>query len=416
MFPFRRPNLLLSAIFTLTVLTGVAPLRAQAEGQRIAVVPFAALNGDIPNRAGTKAAGMLSTELKNTQGVQLVVAPPSPDADPAKDAVLRARNLVEEAKGLRDQKKFRLAEEALQKALTDFRTAASELETVEELADTYALLSAVQYVTGQDEKGQVSLDLALGLVGRNELALQKTSALFSKVVEERRKVIAAAPKGQLLIESTPSGAAVFMDGVAVGNAPVVVKDVPPGVHLWRVRLPTGDMSGGAVEISSGKETKVAGRVTATDAQSRIISSLAQNTLDAAAVTAAQEHAKSINADLVIVGALSRQGKGLAMDAFLLTASSGELKRLPRKTFDNELLSAGMEFYNLAGELAKQGNAIGEAAKAPVAVAQGNVSQPKLTEAVYGAADKANDLVESVSGSEPEKKREPLKRKPLTKQK
>lgn len=412
----RRPSLLLTALIAFATFV---PLRAQAaEARRVAVVPFAALSGDLPNRAGDKAAGMLSTELKNTQGIALVATVPGATSAPGEEAILRARAHVEEASTLRNQRKFRLAEESLQKALTGYQSAIGALESVEEVSDAYALLAAVQYVTGQDEKGQASLDQALVLAGSRELALQKTSPLFSKVVDQRRKAVASAAKGALLIESSPAGAAVFLDGVAVGSSPLSVKDVPPGLHAWRVKLPSGAISGGLVEIASGKEAKVVGEAKGADPESQLQAALAQNSLDQKAIAAAKEHAKSLNAELLILGALSREGKGLALDGFLFTAESGELKRLPRKTFDNELLSAGMEFFNLAGELAKQGAAFGETTRVPVTVASARLAQPKLTEVKWGAsraAAAADDATQPAGGAEPAKQRAPLKtRKPLGK--
>jgi hypothetical protein len=172
-----------------------------------------------------------------------------------------------------------------------------------------------------------------------------------------------------------------------------------------------------VEIASGKETKVAGQVKAADSESRIVAALAQNSLDPAAITAAQEHAKSLNAEILVLGALSAEGKGLALDGFLLSVANGEVKRLPRKTFDRELLSAGMEFFNLAGELAKQGAALGETTRVPVTVASGRLVQPKLAEAVYGASETTPSLLDGATepaGAKEPLKKEPLKRKPLIK--
>lgn len=413
----RRPSLLLSALVAFAI--SFVPLRADAEGRRVAIVPFAPLTGDLPLRVGAKAAGMLSTELKNTQGITLVASSAPEVSAPGAGALATARTLVEEARTHREQRKFRLAEETLQKALTEYGAAIGAIESVEEIAEAWALLSAVQYVTGQDEKGQASLDQALVLAGPRELALQKTSALFSKVVDARRKAVASAAKGSLLVESSPSGAAVFLNGVAVGNSPVVVKDVPPGVHAWRVKLPTGDMSGGMVEIASGKEAKVRGETRGADPEALLTAAIATNAIDQKAIAAAKEHAKTINADLLILGGLSREGKGLALDGFLFTAANGELKRLPRKTFDTELLSAGMEFFNLAGELAKQGAAFGETTRVPVTVAAGKLPQPKLTEAKWGAEQAAAnaDSILPAGGTEPAEPRAPIKkRKPLGKKK
>jgi hypothetical protein len=58
---------------------------------KVAVVPFAPLSGDVPNRAGIKAAGMLANELKNTDGVAIVEIKRAAADDPYKDPLVRAR-------------------------------------------------------------------------------------------------------------------------------------------------------------------------------------------------------------------------------------------------------------------------------------------------------------------------------------
>lgn len=364
-----------------------ASLSAVAQGapkSKLSVMPFAALTGDVPPRAGTKATGMLTQEFKSADTFQLVEAKKDKGDDAATAALEQARKLVEEAKAHRAKKKFRLAEEALTKAVESYRQAATVLPETGELVDALALLSAVQFNTGRDDEGQKSLNYALSLAPDRELPLAKTSALFSKLVESSRKNLKDGPKGTLVLESSPANAPVTLDGVALGATPLSVKDVPPGLHVWRAQLPTGEALGGFIEVHPGKSATAKAASSSKDPESRLLIALAQNKLDAEAVTAAKEQAKAAEADLLVFGALSKDGKGLALDAFLFAAASGELRRLPRARFDTELLSAGMEFYNLAGELAKKGNAVGEPVKVPAGVAVAlAASTAKTSEAKYG---------------------------------
>ncbi len=376
---------------------------------KLAVVPFAALGGDVPQRAGGKAAGMLLTEFKGVDAIQLIDTRKPAAADPYADSLAAARKGVEEAKDLRKKRKFRLADEALTKATTGFKAVAAGVLDVAEVVDAFALLSAVQYNTGRDDEGLKSLQTALALAPDRELPLAATSALFGRLVTDTRKAVKAATKNLLVVESTPSGGAVFIDGVALGGTPLQVTGVPAGLHFWRVVLADGETVGGVAEVAAGKTAKVSGASTTKDPESRMLASLAQNKIDSELVSAAKEQAAAAQADLLLFGALSKEGKGLALDSFLYVAQANEVRRLQRTAFDTELLSAGMEFYNLAGALTAKGAKVGELVKVPSAVANGpGLSGTRLAEAKYGVQPgkelAVDDLVEP---SKDEGSRKPL---------
>jgi tetratricopeptide (TPR) repeat protein len=328
---------------------------------------------------------MLTQELKSADAFQLVDAAPSRPEGPEAAALERARARVEEAKAHRAKRKFRLADEALTQAIADYHQAAAALSDVGELVDAFALAAAVQYNTGRDDEGQRSLDQALTLAPTRPLPLAATSPLFAKLVERRRTLLQEGPKGSLRLESSPSNVPVMVDGLPLGATPLVVKDVPPGLHVWRVQLPTGEALGGLIEVRAGSQATVRATSASKEPAARLLAALASNALTADAVAAAKEHAKAAGVELLMFGALSREGKDLALDAFLLGTATGALRRLPRSRFDSELLSAGMEFYRLAGELAKQGEALGEAMKVPASVAVALApASTKPSETTYGA--------------------------------
>ncbi len=397
-----------------TTLAFNAPAQdAPGAKPKLTVMPFAALTGDVPQRAGAKAVGMLLTEFKSADAFALVEGKKEKATSTAEESLETARKEVESAKALRAKKKFRLAEEALQRAVFAYKDSATVLPEIGEVVDAWALLAAVQFNTGRDEEGTKSLAQALALAPDRELPLAQTSALFARVVDDARKAMKAAPKGVVVLESSPANAPVQLDGQALGAAPLTIREVPPGLHYWRAALPSGEQVGGVLEVTAGKQAQAKALSASKDPETRLLSSLAQNKLDAELVAAAKEHAKSAEADLVVFGALSNEGKGLALDAFLFAASSGEVRRMGRAAFDTELLSAGMEFYNLAGELAKKGDKVGEAVRVPATVSltlmTGGAS--RMAEAKFGLLP-GKEL--EVEGAEPADAKEPGdgKRKPL----
>jgi PEGA domain len=409
----EMPISLSAAVLILPALA----LAQDAQTPRVAVTPFAALSGDVPQRAGIKAAALLSTELKNAAGLHLVELPTA-RPEPFREALDEARRGVEEAKELRSKRKFRVAEAALSKALERYAKAAPGLAEVAELQDAYVLLSAVQFNAGRDEEAARSLAQGLALAPSREPPLASTSPLFARVVAAARTSILQSAKGTLRVESTPSGAAVFIDGVAMGATPLQVGEVPPGLHLWRVLLPSGEAAGGLVQIAPSQSARVSARTPGSDPESRLLAALSENRIDQPAVEAAREHARSVQADMLIFGALSREGRSLALDSFVLKVSSGEVKRLPRFNFDTELLSAGVEFYNLAGRLAKEGVRTGADARLPSPVSSElKTGGTRAAEVVYGAdrnaaADELDGAGPPVTGTGERKPPEQKKRSPL----
>jgi hypothetical protein len=404
----------------LVALIALSSFAEELAKPKLTVMPFASLSGDIPARAGSKALGMLTTEFKSADAFALVESKKDKGQDATAASLENARKLVEEAKGLRAKKKFRLASESLQKALEAYKAGGTGLSEIGEVVDALALQSAVQFNTGRDDEGQKNLLNALALSPDRELPLAATSPLFSKLVEGTRKNMKAAVKGNLLIESIPANTPVMIDAVGMGSTPLLVTDLPEGTHYWNTTLPNGEVVGGTVDIASNKQAQVKAVSPSKDPQLRILGALAQNKIDPDAVAAAKEHAKAAEADLVVFGVLSREGKGLALDSFLLAASTGEVRRLPRTQFDGELLSAGMEFYNLAGEMAKKGSLVGEAVKIPASITLAPVAGgTKVAEAKFGASpDKdAIDVDGTVTDSKTgprkpleQKRRAPLKQK------
>ncbi len=413
---------LVTAITALLAFSSFAQEGAPEAKQRLTVIPFASLTGDVPVRAGSKALGMLTTEFKSADTFALIDGKKSQGSGAAETALETARKEVTSAQELRGKKKFRLAEEALTRAIAAYRDGLAALTEVGEVVDALALLSAVQFNTGRDDEGAKNLRQALILAPDRELPLAATSPLFARVVADTRKAIKAGPRGSLLLETSPSNAPVLLNGLALGATPLVVTEVPPGLHFWRATLPSGEVVSGAVEVTAGKQTKAAAASASKDPETRVLTALAQNKLDKELVEAAKEHVKATNSDFLVFGALSKEGKSLKLDSFLFTAASGDVRRMARTSFDTELLSAGMEFYNLAGELAKKAGQVGEQVRVPEPVSPSLMaSASKQTEAKYGVVPGAElstevgEVGETGKDEGPRKPIEQKRRAPLRRQ-
>jgi hypothetical protein len=399
---------MMRAVLLLCLLTG-ASVGAQPTPPRIAVLPFQALSGDVPSRAGPRVAARLASELRALDGLALTELP-APAMEDLAEALSRARAAVTEAAAARQARDFPRAEALLAEALESFRAAAPSLAGSSELADAYALRAAVQYATGRDEEAARSLAFALGLSRGRPLPLAATSPLFARTVEATRQALEAQPPGTLRFTSLPPGVPVSVEGQPLGPTPLRVVRVPPGVHLWRAQLPSGEPVGGLVEVAAGGEAEVEVRPPGEGPGARLATSLAGNRLDARAVEAALALAREAQVELLLFGTVSRAGTGLALDAFVLAPRAQAPRRLPRLVLDAELLDAGPPLRELAGLLAARGVEAGKPEALPATVAPA-LPTPRMTEARYPGVLAAP--VEAPPPTSPPADRLPLTpRKPL----
>lgn len=373
-------------VLLLALFIGATPAFAKPRDARkkVAVLPFQAVSADVPARSGPRVAARLASELHVTPGLRLATPPASEEAPPP-DALAIARAAMKEAAAAREARDFPRADAALGRALEAYAAGAANLTDASELADAYALRAAVRYATGRDDEAAATLTHALAIAPGRPLPLASTSTLFAHTVERVRTEGAARPRGSVHIGSVPPGVAVSLDGHPVGAAPVRVTGVPPGAHLWRAVLPSGDTVGGVVEVASGREAEVTVLPAGTGPAAKLALALANDRLDAEALEAASALGREAKADLVVFGTVSRDGAGLAVDAFVLAPGATAPRRLPRQSMDAELLEAGAPLQALATLLATQGAEAGTTAALPVSLSGRTPSEPVRSVVAYPAA-------------------------------
>lgn len=392
----RRGNFLLCMLAVATA--------AQAQPLRVAVLPFQALSGELPPQAGPRITARLTAELGLAEGLALAepAAPPEPE-----EGLERARAAVAEAQALRQALQLARAEAALEQALALYRAHAGEVRDAGEVADAYALRSAVQYATGRDEEAEQSLSLALSLVPGRPLPLAATSPLFARTVEQVRRGLESLPRSTLRFTSVPPGVPVSLAGRRVGTAPLRVAGVPPGAHLWRAQLPSGEYVGGLVEVDPGKEAQAAIQPAGTGPGVRLALALAGNRVDKEGVEDGKALARAAGAEALVFGMVSRRAQGLVLEAFLLALEAEAPRRLPAVPLDSELLEAGPPLRELASLLASRKLEAGAPLKLP-AMSTAVPPAPRLGETSYPTA-----FSQGVLAPEPQQESKPLPtRKPL----
>lgn len=358
---------------------------AQGGARRVAVVPIQALSGDMTSRSGPRLTERLMSEIRGTGGL-LLVTPPLDEPPP--DRLALARAAVKTAEAQRQQRDFAGAERSLDKALEDFAALAASLSQGQELADVYALRAAILYAQGKDEEASRALMFALTLAPGRTPSLAATSPLFAQTVSRVRAALREQPRGSIRFASAPSGVAVTLDGQPVETAPVRVTGVPPGLHLWRTVLPSGEVTGGLVEVASGREAVVTIQPPGEGPSAVLSAALAGNRLDTAAVDAAGALGRALGADLLLFGTVSLSEKtGLVFDSFVLAPDTRSPRRLPRVTLDAELLDAGPRLRGLTSALASQGAQAGEPAALPAVPASQEKPEPRLLQTEYPVVER-----------------------------
>lgn len=342
--------------FSLT-LAAALPASAAAAPARIVVLPFPVLSGKASPQTGARVASMLATELSRREGTSAEgyeAAAPSPVgagvATPP--ALARAREALRKAESRFQDARAQPETSDVDTALAAYQESAPALGEAElgEVFDALALRAAQLYQLGRDDEALESLRAALRLSATRSVRPAQTSRTFARLVAAERRRLEKEPKASLRVESTPTGAALFVDGVPAGRTPVRIRQLPPGRRFWRAILASGEVVGGTVELAPDTEAALSIRSGKEDAATRALAAIAQNRLDAAARDALVELAKSKQAGLVVVGALSALEDKLALDALAVDAATGALHRLQRRQFDSALLSAGAQLLALADEL------------------------------------------------------------------
>lgn len=347
----RRLRLAARAAFPFLVLFCWTP--AQGLGtERIGVLPFAPLSGDVPAGAGDKGAEILQKALKTQSEFEVV---PRQDTAVAAGAPLlsQARQKLAEARAAVAAHRGSVAATAYRAALSADALAVATLDSFDEVIDANAELGTLLYRMGQDDEGQRAIFEALRLAAGQPLKVLAGSPTFAATAEALQKRVAQLGKGSVRVESTPTGADVYVDGQAAGKAPVLLRDLPAGRHYLRALLPSGDTWGAVVEVAPKSEPHLRAQSGAAGPSGEVGGQLAENNLQPSVLAALKKAAAEQKVAFLVLGALHRTLNGLALDPFLYDQARGKVTRLKRVAFDAELLEAGLQMDKVVAEIQKQ---------------------------------------------------------------
>ncbi len=387
-----------SCAFAAALLCGASVALAAA---RIGVVPFAPLAGDVPQGAGEKGADILAKELKNQADFDVVPRAEAASQDGAA-AISQARQKVAEARAALAKHQGTAAVAAYEAALAGFAKGTSELDSFEEFIAAEAELGTVLYRLGRDDEGQAALLDAARLSAGVPLKAAAASPTYAAALEALQKEAGKLGKGSIRVESTPSGADLYVDGQAAGKAPVLLRALPAGKHYVRALLPSGERWGAIVDVTPKGEGQLRAQTGGGGPGGDVAAQLAENSLQPGVVASLQKVAAAQKLAYVVLGALHRTLNGLALDAFLFSAERGTLSRLKRVAFDAELLEAGLQMDKIVAELQQRLTAGPEILALPAKVALDLAAERELATEYHfgGTPDAPLDTPAAASSDEP----------------
>jgi PEGA domain len=316
---------------------------------RVGVLPFAPLAGDVPQGAGEKGADILAKELKNQADFEVVPREEAAAQDGAA-AISQARQKVTDARAAVTKHQGMAALAAYQAALAGFAKGIQDLESFDDFVAAEAEMGTLLYRMGRDDEGQKAILDSLRLSANQPSKAFGSSPAFAATLEGLQKQLSHLGKGSVRVESTPSGADVFVDGQSAGKAPVLLRDLPAGKHYLRALLPSGEKWGLVVDVAPSSEPHVRAQTGGAGPGGEVDGQLAENSLQPTILPALKKAASASKLGLVIFGALHRTINGLALDAFVYSADKGSVARLSRVKFDAEMLEAGLQMDKIVAEV------------------------------------------------------------------
>ncbi|MCS6914316.1 MAG: PEGA domain-containing protein [Myxococcota bacterium] len=154
--------------------------------------------------------------------------------DPGLVALSQVQEMLEQARGLIESKRAAQADKILEQAVAILQRELGHVGRPEDVGETLrealGLQASAAFVQGDRPR---ALDLLQAIYNVNR-RLRWVSRLFPEsmkdFVEEARTRLLHAPRGGLVLGSTPGGAHIYLGGVKVGQGKVVQDSLPVGPH------------------------------------------------------------------------------------------------------------------------------------------------------------------------------------------
>ena len=371
-----------TAVFTRVTAAFLSCLLALGPGAALAkapaktsllVLPLAPMPG-VPEQAAQRATEVLTQEMKGRGELKLQELKAAPAAK-AVDAGAQARAALARAIEQGRKGKHAQAAEALQKAIALLMSHPLSLdeEGGKLLSDAAVQLAVERLLAGDEDAGDAALALLVRVAPEREVPAADYPPAFVRELEGVRKRLFASPRGALrvLAPPGPGAARVLLDGRALGNTPLLIKDALPGEHALRVERDGKAWARTAVVIA-GVETPLAPLPGDEGPAAELTSALLSGEVDRPALATAARLAKAAGAQASVLGALVPAPGGYSLKTFL--AQGDKAYALPVLELDKELLGALVGMVKVGDEVQAKLLSPGAEASLPVSLGAAAASE------------------------------------------
>lgn len=177
----------------------------------------------------------------------------------------KIRSAVSQAKRQINAGDIDMAEENLRAAINEFSVAAAALDRCGEICDTLIHLAGVEFLKGEESAARAAIADVLAMDSSFKFdgaAFDKSFMLIYREMQER--MMRQGRLGMLVVESSPPGARVFVDGEERGFSPLTIDRLPVGKHILRVERAGYMTYGQMVDIAETGTSTARPRLTATE--------------------------------------------------------------------------------------------------------------------------------------------------------
>ncbi len=192
--------------------------------------------GKVSSLVPERVHGDLKDRLAGTPKVDMVAALDTGGVEkPTNQALQEATKSYTAGIGLLVTEDFEGAAQKFGKAVELFESNLGDVEDYAVLKDALLRLGVAQLRAGFEDDALTTLKLWTTLEPEREIKADQFGEEVIDVVAKQRRRAKKVGYGTLKVDSKPAGATVLLDGVEVGQTPVTLSDVTPGLHYVVVR-------------------------------------------------------------------------------------------------------------------------------------------------------------------------------------
>ncbi len=155
-------------------------------------------------------------------------------SDPRLAARAKALEFLKNGKDQYDNLELDEAIDALDKAVEQFKKSAGRLGDGKEYLECLLYLGAAYILSGDNEQGTEKFRTVAMFDKRKKLDTKAFPPSMIEIFNRVKEEVASAPTGTLLIQSTPTAAEVYLNGVFKGISPLTLVKIPEGSHFMRL--------------------------------------------------------------------------------------------------------------------------------------------------------------------------------------